>query len=58
METAKQIAGKTISNLPQGSSWEKIFYELYVVKKIEDGLIAEKEGRAVTHSQVKKMLAE
>lgn len=54
METVKQIAQKTILNLPKDSNWDVIFYELYVVKKIEEGLNAEKKGKIKSHEEIKK----
>ncbi|MBC8384056.1 MAG: hypothetical protein H8E57_00895 [Candidatus Cloacimonetes bacterium] len=58
METIKQIARKTIINLPQNANWDTVFYELYVVKKIEDGLRAEAEGNIISHEEVKKRFME
>ena len=55
METVKEIARKTIEKLPKDLTWEDLFYELYVVKKIEEGLTAEKEGKIKTHEEVKQM---
>ncbi len=57
MKTAKQIAQKTIVNLSKDTTWDEIFYELYVVKKIEGGLRAEKEGKIKTHEEVKKIFS-
>ncbi len=54
METVKQIAEKTILNLPKNTTWDEIFYELYVVKKIEEGLKAKEEGKIQSHEEVKK----
>lgn len=56
MENAKLVAQKTIEKLPKDSTWEDVFYELYVVKKIEEGIIAEKEGKTKTHDEVKYRL--
>ncbi|MCH8069327.1 MAG: hypothetical protein IID16_08710 [Candidatus Marinimicrobia bacterium] len=57
MESVKLVAQKTIEKLPKDSTWEDVFYELYVVKKIEEGLIAEKEGKTKTHDEVKQMFS-
>lgn len=46
-----------ISRLPEEVTWEDIMYRLYVKRKIEEGLKAEKEGRTVTHDQVKELFA-
>ncbi len=57
MGNVKLVAQKTIEKLPQDSTWEDIFYELYVVKKIEEGLIAEKKGKTKTHDEVKQIFS-
>ncbi len=54
METVKQVAEKMILNLPKDTTWDEIFYELYVVKKIEEGLKAKEEGKIQSHKEVKK----
>ena len=56
MGTVKQVAQKTIEKIPQNSTWDDVFYELYVVKKIEEGLAAEKEGQVQNHDEVKEMI--
>ena len=55
METVKELAQKTIGMLPQNSTWDDVFYELYVVKKIEDGLRAEEKGEVKNHDEVKEL---
>jgi len=45
---------KLIQKLPEQASWEDIMYELYVRKKIEEGLKAEEAGRTIFHEKVKK----
>jgi len=55
METVKEIARKTIEKLPKDSTWNDLFYELYVVKKIEEGLIAEREDKVKSHDEVREM---
>ncbi|MHA1886945.1 MAG: hypothetical protein ACTSX0_02875 [Promethearchaeota archaeon] len=54
METIKQVAEKTIINLPKDTTWDEIFYELYVVKKIEEGLKAKEEDKIQSQEEVKK----
>lgn len=49
MGTVKREALKLIQKLPEQASWEDIMYELYVRKKIEEGLKAEEEGRTISH---------
>ena len=55
MSTAKEEAIKAISRLPEEASWDEIMYKIYVKKKIEEGLRAADEGRAVPHEEVKEM---
>ena len=40
-----------ISRLPDEVTWEDIMYRLYVKRKIEEGIKAEKEGRTVSLSR-------
>ena len=58
METVKQVVQKTIDKLPKDSTWDDVFYKLYVVKKIEEGLGAEREGKTKTHDEVKHAFEE
>ena len=57
MSTTKEEAMQLISRLPEEVTWEDIRYRLYVKRKIEEGLKAEKEGRTVTPDQVKELFA-
>ncbi len=54
MSTVKEQALHLIESLPQSCSWDDIIYEMYVKKKIEIGLEAAREGRIVSHAEVKK----
>ena len=56
MNAIKQEAKKFIDNIPDNeiTSWDDIMYEFYVKKKVEIGLKADKEGRVVSHEEVKK----
>jgi predicted transcriptional regulator len=56
MATPKQAAKELIEHLPDQASWNDIMYELYVKQKIEAGLKAVAEGRAVPHEEVKQRL--
>ena len=58
MSTAKDEAIKLIARLPEGVSWDEIMYEMYVKRKIEDGLKAAAEGRTVSHEEVKELFGE
>lgn len=55
MSTAKDEALRLIARLPEGVSWDEIMYEMYVKRKIEDGLRAADEGRTVSHEEVKEL---
>jgi len=35
----------------KNTTWDEIFYELYVVKKIEEGLRAEEEGKLIPYEK-------
>ena len=54
--TAKEAARQIIEHLPEQASWDDIMYELYVKQKIEKGLEAAKNGRAVSHEEAKRRL--
>ena len=57
MHAIKKEAITLIKSLPDNVSWDDIIYELYVKKKIEIGLKAAKEGKVVSHEDVKKRFA-
>lgn len=57
MNTTKEEAMDLISRLPQEVTWEDIMYQLYVRRKIEEGIKAADEGRLVSHEEVKKLFA-
>ena len=54
MQIAKEEAKKLIDKLPEHATWDDIMYEFYVRKKLETALKAAKEGRVVSHEEVKK----
>ncbi len=57
MSTAKDEARKIIDTLPDHATWDDIMYGLYVKKKIEAAIQADKEGRVVSHEDVKRRFA-
>ena len=57
MKTAKEQAIDSISRLPGDATWEEMIYRLYVRRKIEEDIKAAKEGRLVSHGEVKKIFA-
>jgi predicted transcriptional regulator len=56
MQNAKESARQIIDDLPDQATWEDIMYELYVKQKIEAGLKAVEEGRAIPHEEMKRRL--
>ena len=56
MQTAKEAVRHLIDRLPDQATWEDIMYELYVKQKIDAGLKAVEEGRAIPHEEMKRRL--
>lgn len=56
MSVVKKEARKLIDKLPETATWDDLMYELYVKQKIEVSLKAAKEGRVLSHEEVKKRL--
>ncbi|MDE2149302.1 MAG: hypothetical protein KGJ55_05595 [Gammaproteobacteria bacterium] len=56
MATVKDAARQIIERLPEQVSWDELMYELYVKRKIEEGLQAAREGRVVSHEEAKRRL--
>lgn len=54
MSIVKKEAKKILNNLPDEASWDDLMYEMYVRKKIDEGLKAADEGKILTHEEVKK----
>jgi predicted transcriptional regulator len=54
MPTAKKQVLEMVKKLPDKATWDDIMYGVYVRKKIEAGIQAADEGRAVSHEDVKK----
>jgi predicted transcriptional regulator len=54
MSIVKEEAKKLLDNLPDEASWDDILYEMYVRKKIDEGIKAADEGKLVSHEDVKK----
>lgn len=42
-----------IRHLPEKANWDDIMYEVYVRKKIAQGIQAADEGRLISHQDVK-----
>jgi predicted transcriptional regulator len=58
MKTTKEQSIDLISRLPSDATWEDIVYCLYVRRKIEEGINAAKEGRVVSHDEVRRLFAQ
>ena len=43
-----------IDNLQDGASWDDLMYEIYLRKKIDEGLTAADDGRLISHEEVKQ----
>jgi predicted transcriptional regulator len=56
--TAKETAKQVIDRLPEQATGDDILYELYVKQRIEAGLAAAAEGKAVTPEDAKRRLLE
>ncbi len=41
---------------PEQATWDDIMYQLYVRKKIDKGLEAMEEGKAISHEEAKKRI--
>jgi len=54
VEIIREKARKLVDSLPDEASWDDLMYEIYVRKKIEDGLTAADEERLILHEDVKK----
>jgi predicted transcriptional regulator len=56
MKNAKQSAIEVIENLPDDSSYEDIMEMLFFLQKVELGLKDIKDGKVISHEDVKKRL--
>ena len=56
MQTAnlKDEARRLVDQLPENATWEDLMYEIYVRQKIEAGLNASDEDRALDVEEVRK----
>ena len=54
MSPIKEEAIRAIESLPEDCTYDDILYELYVKKKIAEGMDAVERGDLFTHEEVKK----
>ncbi|HNY64184.1 MAG TPA: hypothetical protein PKM41_02025 [Deltaproteobacteria bacterium] len=55
---SKEIAIKTIQELPDSATWADIEERIHFLAAIEKGLTDIKEGKVVPHNEVKESLKE
>jgi predicted transcriptional regulator len=56
MNIVREEAQKLLDKLPDQASWEDLMYEIYVSKKIEQGIKDADEGNLLSHEEAKKRL--
>ena len=56
--TSKEIALKTIEQLPENASWEDIQERINFVVAVRRGLRELDEGKGISHEKVKEEFAE
>lgn len=54
MSIIREEAKKLLNNLPDEASWDDVMYEMYVRKKIDEGVKSADEGKFISHEEVKK----
>ena len=57
MQSVKQNAIKVIEQLPDESTFEDIMEQLLFMQKVEEGLEDIRQGRVISHEDVKKRLS-
>jgi len=58
MESPKQNSIRLIEQLPDESSYEDILERILFIQKVDSGLDDIREGRIVSHEEVKNRLAQ
>ncbi|MEX2585455.1 MAG: hypothetical protein WD315_03615 [Balneolaceae bacterium] len=53
VELRKEVENM-LKDLPEDASWDDVMYKIYVRQSIEQGLQDSKEGRVVSHEEIKK----
>ena len=56
--TSKEIAIKTIENLPEDASWEDIQERINFIAAVRKGLHELDEGKGLSHDKVREEFAE
>ncbi|MEQ1888129.1 MAG: hypothetical protein ABL951_02980 [Alphaproteobacteria bacterium] len=58
MPSAKDVARQLIDEMPDNVTLDDIMYELYVKQKIEQGLLASRDGRVTPVKEVFNVIAD
>ena len=54
--SAKQIVEQVLSRLPNNALMEDVQYQLYVISKVQRGLREIRDGKGISHAQVRKRI--
>lgn len=57
MSIVREEAKRLLDNFSDEASWDDVMYEMYVRKKIDEGLSAANAGKLIPHEDVKKRFA-
>jgi hypothetical protein len=52
--TVKEQARQLLDELPESVTWDDVLYALYVRQKIERGFDDVKNGRVISHEEVRR----
>ena len=50
----KKEVKNLLNDLPEDADWDDVMYKVYVRQSIEQGLKDSKEGRVISHEEIKK----
>lgn len=53
----KKEVKNLLKDLPDDAYWDDVMYKIYVRQSIEQGLKDSKEGRVISHEEVKKEIS-
>jgi len=56
MGAVREEAKKILDQLPEEVTWDDVIYEMYVRKKIGEGIKAADKGKMLEHEKAKKRL--
>ena len=49
----KKEVENLLKDLPEDANWDDVMYKIYVRQSIEQGLRDSKEGRVISHEEIK-----